>query len=150
MLLGAAVATTERLAAWPELPITFLVYLIAFGPLGQESGWRGFALPRQPPARSPLTRTVAFALVIGVWHMPLVAGGQQPVSMLLARMAGQVLYSWLANRCGVPVLIPMLAYAAHGGLGGAYFGTMFPALMRLWKRPCSLPCMVAWPSWWSG
>jgi uncharacterized protein len=125
VLLGAALPGAERIAAWPDLPINFLVYLIAFGPLGEEPGWRGFALPRLLQNRSPLTRSLVLAMFIVVWHLPLVVGGQQPASMLVALAAGQVLYSWLANRSGVPVLIAMLAHAAQGGLGGAYFGPMF-------------------------
>lgn len=125
VLLGAAVPAAERIAAWPDLVINFVVYLLAFGPLGEEPGWRGFALPRLLPERSPLVRTLALALFIVVWHLPLVVRGQQPITMLLAVAAGQVLYSWLANRSGVPVLIPLVAHAAQGGLGGAFFGPMF-------------------------
>lgn len=125
VLLGAALPNAKNIAAWPDLLINFLVYLVAFGPLGEEPGWRGFALPRLLLNRSPLVRTLILALMMMLWHLPLVAAGQQPASMLLALAAAQVLYTWLANRSGVPVLIVALAHAAQGGLGGAYFGPMF-------------------------
>lgn len=125
VLLGAAASSADRIAAWPDLLVNFLVYAIAFGPLGEEPGWRGFALPRLLPGSSPLTRTLALSALIMAWHLPLVIGGQQPATMLLGLAAAQVLYTWLANRSGVPVLIVLLAHAAQGGLGGAFFGPMF-------------------------
>jgi membrane protease YdiL (CAAX protease family) len=125
ILPGAATASADRFAPLPDLLVNFLVYLLAFGPLGEEPGWRGFALPRLLLSRSPLARTLALALVIVVWHLPLVAAGQQPAIVLVAVAASQILYTWLANRSGVPVLIVMLAHAAQGGLGGAYFGPLF-------------------------
>jgi uncharacterized protein len=125
VLFGAQTPSAEKIAAWPDLLINFIVYAIAFGPLGEEPGWRGFALPRILSERSQLVRTLILGLFIAVWHLPLVVGGQQPASMLLSAVVSQVLYTWLANRSGIPVLLVILAHAAQGGLGGAFFGPMF-------------------------
>lgn len=145
VLLGAPVPSTEKIAAWPELLITFPLYLIAFGPLGEEPGWRGFALPRLLPGRSALLRSLSLACFVAVWHLPLVVGGQQPASILLAVMASQVIYTWLANRSGISVLIVMLAHAAQGGLGGAYFGPMFSGTAAVLETNllAAVHCIVA-------
>lgn len=125
VLLGAAAPSAERFVPWSDLLVNFLIYLVAFGPLGEEPGWRGYALPRLLPRRSPLVRTLALALIIVVWYLPLIATGQQPLSALVAVAAAQILYTWLANRSGAPVPIVILAHAAQGGLGGAFFGPLF-------------------------
>jgi uncharacterized protein len=41
------------------------------GPLGEEFGWRGFALPRLLERYSPLHATVRLGLIHAAWHLPL-------------------------------------------------------------------------------
>src|SRR5215207_544295 len=62
--LGAANPTAAVLANLPRFVLIFLVQLLfpLAGGLGEELGWRGFALPRLLSGRSPL----ASALVLGV------------------------------------------------------------------------------------
>lgn len=125
VMLGAPFPAAEKLARWPELLVVFPLYLVAFGPLGEEPGWRGFAMPRLMEGRSPLAASLALGVLVAVWHLPLVAGGVQPAVILLAIAASQVMYTWLASLARGSVLIVMLAHAAQGGLGGEYFGPMF-------------------------
>ncbi|MGP3965184.1 CPBP family intramembrane glutamic endopeptidase [Nonomuraea sp. 3N208] len=39
--------------------------------LGEETGWRGFALPRMLTRMSPLTASLTLGLVWAAWHLPL-------------------------------------------------------------------------------
>jgi membrane protease YdiL (CAAX protease family) len=41
------------------------------GPLGEEFGWRGFALPRMLEYLSPIDATVRLGLLHAFWHAPL-------------------------------------------------------------------------------
>ena len=41
------------------------------GPLGEEFGWRGFALPRLLERYSPLRSSLLLGLLHAVWHLPL-------------------------------------------------------------------------------
>lgn len=41
------------------------------GPLGEEFGWRGFALPRLPDRYSPLHASIRLGLIHTAWHLPL-------------------------------------------------------------------------------
>jgi membrane protease YdiL (CAAX protease family) len=41
------------------------------GPVGEEPGWRGFALPGLQATRSPLVSTAILAVLITIWHLPL-------------------------------------------------------------------------------
>lgn len=54
---------------WPVLLL--LLYFIAVqGPLGEELGWRGYALPRLFEIMNPLKSSIILGLVWAVWHLP--------------------------------------------------------------------------------
>jgi uncharacterized protein len=67
----AAFTYTPRDVPWSHLP-----WLLAFtlvtdsGPLGEELGWRGVALPILLGRRSPLVAAVILGLIWGFWHLP--------------------------------------------------------------------------------
>src|SRR5206468_5078438 len=50
----------------------FALWTMAFGgPLNEELGWRGFALPRLLQRRSPLVASVGLGVLWAFWHLPL-------------------------------------------------------------------------------
>jgi uncharacterized protein len=54
-------------------PLTLLTTTNIFidpGPWGEETGWRGFALPRLLMRFSPLTSAIILGVIWGVWHAP--------------------------------------------------------------------------------
>lgn len=56
----------------PELAPTFGVFGLIGGPMAgllEETGWMGFAYPKMKGKRSPLTTSIYFGVVHGVWHI---------------------------------------------------------------------------------
>ena len=73
-LQGAALfhSTPAAIRNWP-LFFTGLFPAIVRdpGPIGEEFGWRGFALPRLLERYSPLNASLRLGLIHAAWHLPL-------------------------------------------------------------------------------
>ena len=88
--------------------------------MGEEPGWRGFALPGLQSTLSPLVATVLLAVLVTGWHVPILfleEGGLQPsffVGYLLGSVAFTFWYTWMFNHTGGSVLITLISHAAQG------------------------------------
>ncbi len=88
------------------------LWLVTFG-FGEETGWRGFALPRLQNGRTALTATVLLWVMWIVWHLPsffyLDTYTQLGLTMLplfaLGVLAGAVVLTWLYNTSGGSILM---------------------------------------------
>jgi membrane protease YdiL (CAAX protease family) len=101
--------------------------MIVAGSIGEEVGWRGYALPRHLHSRAPLTASVMLGALWGVWHTPVyfVSGTGQ---FLTAQTSGSfivpylgflvwtiglsVLFTWLLLNTGGSLLIAVLFHAS--------------------------------------
>jgi membrane protease YdiL (CAAX protease family) len=112
-------------AAWREMPERF-VFIFLFIGLGEEPGWRGFALPRLQRGHTPLVASLILAPVWALWHLPLM-GNEFPASVipafLLSLLAGTLIQTWLLNRTRGSVFGQMLFHAAVNTVGA---GLVFP------------------------
>jgi len=115
--LGAPAVAFSGLA-WSSFALVFGMRLInpLDGPLGEEPGWRGYALPRLQINRSPMVAAVFLAALVAGWHLPLVAMGQLAPVGLPATFAITIVYVWLFNRTGGSVLLTMLFHSCQGAL----------------------------------
>src|SRR5918993_2596173 len=69
-------ADTPSLAGVGSLSTILMVFAVRLinpleGPMGEEPGWRGLALPGLQGGRSPLVATMILAPLIAGWHLPL-------------------------------------------------------------------------------
>jgi membrane protease YdiL (CAAX protease family) len=85
-------------------------------PLGEEPGWRGFALPRLLEKRSPIAATLLLGGIVALWHVPLiwVAGENLPPLFIPTTVAVTFFYTWLFLRSGGSVFLTILAHAVEG------------------------------------
>ena len=129
IVLGAPAPSQAKLSSLFIFPVVLLVRLInpVNGPLAEEPGWRGYALPRlQAAGRSPLVATVILALLVAGWHLPYAAAGQLPaIGVLVGAFGVQFWYAWLFNRTGGSVLMTLLMHAAEGTFGPVAIGALF-------------------------
>ena len=53
------------------IPVFLLFNLLPiFGPVGEELGWRGFALPRLAGPAGPVLASIVIGVVWGIWQLP--------------------------------------------------------------------------------
>ena len=122
--------------AWSELPGRF-VFIFLFIGLGEEPGWRGFALPRLQKQHSPLIASLMLAPIWALWHLPLM-GNEFPLAIipafLISLLGGTLIQTWLFNRSKGSVFAQMLFHAAVNTVGaGLIFPLMKgPAFVSFW------------------
>ena len=111
--------------AWRELPERFIFIFLFIG-LGEEPGWRGFALPRLQKDYSPLRASLILAPIWALWHLPLM-GNEFPLpiipAFLISLLAGTLIHTWLFNRTKGSVFAQMLFHATVNTAGA---GLIFP------------------------
>src|SRR5919202_6527328 len=127
VLLGAPAPSLEELGSWPSLLVLFPLTLLIGGPLGEEPGWRGYALPRLQSGRSALTASLILGALIALWHLPLLLTSEEPVpagAFFPEIIAGMIVISWVYNNTQGSVLLAALIHTSHNAIEG-FFGGMF-------------------------
>jgi uncharacterized protein len=133
--------------SWAGLAVALAVRFInpLDGPLGEEPGWRGYALPLLQVGRTPLAAGLVLAPVVALWHLPLVATGQLAPIGLVVTFAITLVYVWVFNRTGGSVLMTLVFHIAQGtgyavlGFAGADAARMDWLTGALW---CALAIAV--------
>jgi len=102
--------------AWSQVALGAAVRFVnpLDGPLGEEPGWRGYAVPRLQAQYSPLVSAVVLGVLVALWHLPLVASGMLAPVGLPITFAITLVYVWLFNRTGGSVLMTMVFHIAQG------------------------------------
>jgi membrane protease YdiL (CAAX protease family) len=102
----------------PGLISLFLFSVFPGSALGEELGWRGFALPRLQAGRSALAATLLVGTAWGIFHLPLFLLGlpTRPFGLYppfaLSCVILSVFYTWMYNRTGGSLFAVVLLHAA--------------------------------------
>ena len=123
-------------ASWPALTWYGVKMLVIDpGPIGEDPGWRGYALPRMLQRFNPAVASVLLGAVWAVWHLPSFLFSGMPQStlslgwFLLAITSLTVLMSWVAiNTRGavIPAILMHWAFNRFAALEGS--AAMFEAI----------------------
>jgi hypothetical protein len=115
---GAIPRELEGLSTLPLLPYVSLTVFQLFGSLGEEIGWRGYALPRLQRSLAPLEAGLVVGLVWMFWHVPLflmpdTTQAEVPFAWYALYVpAVSVLFTGLYNRTGGSLVPVTLSHAA--------------------------------------
>lgn len=136
LLLGAPRPSAIQLSSWRDLLPRFL-FIFLFVGLGEETGWRGFALPELQKRLSPLVASLVVGLFWAVWHIPLMGvefKGAVIPAFLVSVFAGSTVMAWLFNRANGGLLPLPLMHATVNTVGAGYVFPMFTNAdhVRLW------------------
>ena len=120
---GLDVLKSTAPAAMASSFVFFLVAGFFTGPLFEEPGWRGFALPRLEGSMGPLSGTLLLGALWGAWHLPQFLipewaaqnGGSDAGTIglfLLLVLALAPLLTWVYNRTGGSLWMAMVTHAS--------------------------------------
>jgi membrane protease YdiL (CAAX protease family) len=102
----------------PLLPMVFLIQIFGSS-MGEELGWRGFALPRLQARQSALLASGILGALWGLWHLPRFWTPGDPFDiagfgwLMLGLMLNAVLYTWVFNGTTGSLLPVVLFHTAQ-------------------------------------
>jgi len=136
IFLPGALASFQGLATLSPLFLLALFVYVFFlgGPLGEEPGWRGFALPRLQRRYGPLVGSLILAPLWAFWHLPIfwVPAWNYPPTILnivmfvIAATAFTIVMTWVFNNTKGSLFIAILVHAAFDTVLAILNG-LFPA-----------------------
>ncbi len=100
--------------------ISGFLMMLTFGPLAEELGWRGFAIPKLQEKMNALIASVVFGVIWWAWHLPQLltpalqwsVGGMPVFIYLLTILPGSILATWIVNNSRGSVLPVILFHAS--------------------------------------
>ena len=113
----------RELIASPMLLVTLFAPKILEGILipaiGEEVGWRGFALPRLQKQHGPVLATLILGIMHGLWHFPALFTAlfgplplEEILPFMLTAIGGTFIYTWVVNNARGSILIAILLHAS--------------------------------------
>ena len=141
-----------------RLPLLLLAAIPAIfaGPLGEEFGWRGFALPRLQSRYSAFRSSIILGIMHTFWHTPLffIGGvafgtigenGLVVVPLFLSLvMIGTFVYTFVLNNTAGSMLMAILIHLSANTADSIVFG-VFPALPE--SAPFQIMALAQIPGW---
>jgi membrane protease YdiL (CAAX protease family) len=121
LLLGSAVmvAFFNNIGAIIATYLFTLIVGIILGPLWEEPGWRGFALPRLQQQVGPVLGSLILGVLWALWHLPGYVGGWMGalnavtlLALIIGGMAFSLVATWVYNNTKGSILLMILLHSS--------------------------------------
>ena len=137
-------------------PFLFVLVFFAGGPLGEEIGWRGFALPRMQSRFGPLKATLLLGILWTFWHFPEFFSSAQlggpgtglsafyihlPIFLVMV-VAIAIIMTWVFNHTGGSVFIAILLHASFDTFGSTLQPLFSAPIVSSTNLPIALGMVV--------
>ena len=135
VVIPGVLESFEGLGALAPLSVLGVFVYVFFlgGALGEEPGWRGFALPRLQSMHGPLLGSLILGPLWALWHLPLFftpwneLTAFNVVVFALATTCLAIMYTWVFNNTKGSVLIAILIHASFNASVTGILAPLFPA-----------------------
>jgi uncharacterized protein len=154
LILPGALASFQGLTSkiLVSYPFAFILIFFGGGPLGEEIGWRGFALPRMQSSYGPLKATLLLGILWTFWHLEDFLTASQgggpgtglsafyfhlPIFMVMV-MALAIIMTWVFNHTRGSIFIAILLHASYDAFGSTVqplFSAPIVSKMNLFLLP---------------
>lgn len=127
--IGGEPPVFKSLIKWQLLLPYFLLNFFLGGPLGEELGWRGYALPILQEKNNSFVSSIIIGFFWSLWHLPMFFSPASPLFAtpiplyFLFITSSSILYTWVYNNTNGSVLLCLLFHTATN-----FFGTIFPIM----------------------
>jgi uncharacterized protein len=135
VVIPGVLGSYQGLSALAPLSVLGIYVYVLFlgGALGEEPGWRGFALPRLQSLHGPLVGTLILGPLWALWHLPLFFTPWNELTVfnvvvfVLTTTCLAIMYTWVFNNTKGSVLMAILTHASFNGVVTGILGQLFPA-----------------------
>lgn len=115
------------------LPALFTTYLV--NPIGEETGWTGFALPRLQQQYKPWLAALILGVIWAIWHLPAFfvpseMGAFNPVNFVffvLSTIFIRIVWTWITNNAQGSGIAGILLHASSNAVSLALIPGLVPA-----------------------
>jgi uncharacterized protein len=115
------------------LPALFTTFLV--NPIGEETGWTGFALPHLQDRFRPWLAAVILGALWALWHLPgffvpSEMGAFQPLNFIffvLLSICVRILWTWVTNHAHGSGVAAVLLHASSNAVSLALITSLLPA-----------------------
>ncbi|MBI9045488.1 MAG: CPBP family intramembrane metalloprotease [Anaerolineaceae bacterium] len=128
LLLGGEAPPFTMIRSELNLIPLYLVMVVLMpwnGPVGEEFGWRGYALPKLQNKYGPLVASLAIGTIWGIWHLPDFFAPQGVIGAIAAALgmvflipytlgtiANSIFMTWLYNKSKASALVAGIIWHA--------------------------------------
>jgi membrane protease YdiL (CAAX protease family) len=115
------------------------LWILTFG-IGEEIGWRGYALPRLQKDRNSLIATIILAFFWALWHLPqffYLFDISIAIGWVIGLFAGAIVFTWLFNSAEGSILIVAVwhgcfNYISASNAGNGLLAAVVSTVVMIW------------------